>query len=138
MNSQIEKLETKRKQLFDEVKNLGDLRRGTITVTYKKCGKKNCICASPEHKGHGPYYQWSTTLGNGKSYAKNLKLGPEVEKVQREIANYKKYLELCKAIIEVNEEICDLRPVEVIDNETELEKLKKKLQRIYKVKLRKK
>jgi hypothetical protein len=39
------------------------------------------------HPGHGPQYLWNTTV-KGKSYAKSIPLGPELEKYTTEIGNY--------------------------------------------------
>jgi len=38
---------------------------------------------------------------NGKSRAQNLRLGPEVTKVEAEIANYRRFTELCEELVEV-------------------------------------
>jgi hypothetical protein len=97
-------------------------------VVYRKCGKKNCVCAQEGHPGHGPLHLWNTTI-KGKSYAKSVKLGPEMQKYLEEIANHDRFLKLCEEIVEVNERICDLRPVPQVKDEEELIGLKKKLQR---------
>jgi hypothetical protein len=137
MVTSIKNLESKRKALYKKIEGIGDFRRGTISVNHRKCGKKNCICAKPGHPGHGPQYLWSTTI-KGKSYAKNLKLGPELEKYMGEIDNYRIYLKLCDEIVQLNERICDLRPISEIEDENEAEELKKKLQRHFRKKYRKK
>lgn len=100
---------------------------GMISVNYRKCGKPNCACAQSGHQGHGPQYLWNTTQ-QGKSRAENLRLGPEVEKVAQELENYDRFVGLCGELVEVNEQICRLRPVRTVADETELAQLKKKLQ----------
>lgn len=129
-------LESKREQLYRKLMETGDFRRGTISVTYRKCGKKNCACAKEGHPGHGPLYLWNATIG-GKSVAKNLKLGVEMDKYREETSNYKKSLLIFEELVEVNEQICNLRPVRVIE-ENELTALKKKLQQMFMAKLKKK
>ena len=52
-------------------------------------------------------------------------MGPELEKTEKEIANYRKFALLYQEAIEVNEKICLLRPVSEIDDEHELQKFKK-------------
>ena len=126
MKESLKGMESKRKSLYEKLKTIGDFRHGTISVNYRKCGKKNCICAKPEHPGHGPQYLWNTTI-KGKSYAKNLKLGPELKKYRDEIANYQEFLKLCDETVQLNENICNLRPVPEVENESEAEELKKKL-----------
>ena len=136
MNESLKRLESKRKSLYKELEEIGDLRRGTISVNYRKCGKKNCICAKPEHSGHGPQYLWNTTI-KGKSYAKSLTLGPELKKYMDEVENYRTFLKLCDEIVQVNENICNLRPVPEVGAKNEAEELKKKLQRHFRKRYRK-
>lgn len=128
MGEKLEQLEDKRKTLFRKLEEVGDLRRGTISVNYRKCGKSNCICTKEGHPGHGPQYLWNTTI-KGKSYAKSLKIGPELSKYMEEIANCKRFSELYEELVVVNEQICNLRPAPEIKDEAELAELKKKLHR---------
>jgi hypothetical protein len=66
----LESLEARRKQLYRELEALGDFRRGTISVNFRKCGKSNCACAQKDHPGHGPQYLWNAGVG-GKTKARN-------------------------------------------------------------------
>jgi hypothetical protein len=137
MNDDIKGLESKRKELHEQLAGLGDFRRGTISVNYRKCGKKNCACAIPGHPGHGPQYLWNTTI-KGKSYAKNLKMGAELQKAMKETDTYRVFLNLCDEIVQTNERLCKLRPVHEIADENEAERLKKKLQNRFRKKYKKK
>ena len=130
MEETIESLETKREHLYRQLQEIGDFRRGIISVIYRKCGKKNCACAKEGHPGHGPQHLWNTTI-KGKSYAKNVKLGPEMQKYLEEIENHRQYVKLSEEIVVVNERICDLRPVLEVKDEEELAELKKKLQTLF-------
>ena len=136
MNESLKGLESKRKFLYKKLEEIGDFRRGTISVNYRKCGKKNCICTKPGHPGHGPQYLWNTTV-KGKSYAKNLKMGSELQKYMEEIANYKSFLKLYDELVRLNEKICDLRPIPKIEDKNEADELKKKLQMLLRKKYRK-
>ena len=126
MKETLQELEEQRRQLFRQLNEIGDLRRGIISANYRKCGKSNCACAQKGHRGHGPQYLWNTTVG-GKSRAANVRLGPELEKVQQEIENYRRFVKLTKEIVDINEQICQKRPVREIADEEELETLKKTL-----------
>lgn len=137
MTTDINTLELERKSLFEKLANLGDFKRGTISVNYRKCGKKNCACSKFGHPGHGPQYLWNTTI-KGRSYAKNLKIGPELQKVITETDNYRSFLNLCDEIVQTNEKICDLRIVPKIADESEAQGLKKKLQNHFRKKYKKK
>jgi len=130
MDKTIEGLEKKREGLYRELQETGDFRRGIISVVYRKCGKKNCACAKEGHPGHGPVHLWNTTI-KGKSYARSVKLGPELQKYLDEIENHRKFVKLCEEIVLVNERICDLRPVTEVKDEQELTELKKKLQNLF-------
>jgi len=79
----------------------------------------------------------SVSIG-GKTQARNLPLGPELEKVENEVRRYRIFVQLCEQIVAVNDEICRLRPVPVVDDENELEQLKKKLRRHFAAKRTKK
>ena len=136
MTDELEKLENKRYALYKKIMSLGDFRRGSISVNYRRCGKQNCKCAKPGHPGHGPQYLWNTTI-KGKSFAKNIKIGPELQKYKEETDNYRRFMELYREIILVNEQICNLRPLLKMDDK-EAEALKKKLQRYFRQKLKKK
>jgi len=119
-------LEQQREQLYKRLSETGDFRRGIISVIYRKCGKKNCACAREGHPGHGPQHLWNTTI-KGKSYAKSVKVGPELQKYMDEINQHRRFVKLCEQLVEVNERICDLRPVPEVKDEQELAELKKKL-----------
>jgi len=137
MDQSLHDLELRRKNLFRQMANLGDFRRGTISVNYRKCGRNNCACARKDHPGHGPQYLWNVSLG-GKTRARNLPLGPELEKVQQEVDQYHAFVRLSQELVKVNDQICQLRPARSIENENELEELKKKLQRHFAEKRKKK
>ncbi len=137
MEETMESLEKRRSELYRKLADIGDFRRGTISTNYRKCGKANCACARPRHPGHGPQYLLNGTIG-GKSVAENLRLGPELEKVSGEVGNYRRFVELSKELVEINEKICRRRPVRVVQDEEELEDLKKKLRRQFRRKSSKK
>jgi uncharacterized protein DUF6788 len=130
MSPTLEVLEQRKKSLYQELEAIGPFRRGTITENYRKCGKANCRCAQPEHPGHGPRYLWTATLG-GKSYGQQLELGPELEKIEQEVTNYRRFQQWMEQWIELNEKICQRQPVRSLEDGEELEQLKKKLQKRY-------
>lgn len=128
MNKTLEQLAEMRGHLYQQMISLGDFRPGTISVNFRKCGRKNCACAQPDHPGHGPQYLWNTTQ-SGKSRSQNLRLGPELEKVRLEVERYKEFRRLCQEAIKINEGICHKRSIPEIEDASELEALKKKLRR---------
>ena len=127
MHESIGKLEKRRAALFSKLAEVGDFRRGSISSNYRKCGKENCACSTEGHPGHGPQYLWTTTR-HGKSLAKKLTLGPELDKYKGEIDEYRKFRNLCSEIVEISEKICNIGPICNVEDESELEVPKKKLQ----------
>ncbi len=126
MSDDLKALEIQRERLYQKVLSFGDFRRGSISATFGKCGKKNCACAAKDHPGHGPHYRWTMTR-KGKSLAQHLRLGPELEVVQKQVDQGSRFQKWYEAVLEINEKICRLRPVPEIKDEHELEVLKKKL-----------
>ena len=132
MTQKLETLELRRMELQRRLQEIGDFRRGMVSANVRKCGKKNCVCAKAGHPGH-PQYLWNTTRGS-RSEARSLKVGAEVEKFEREVENHRQFLEITRELVDVNEKICDLRPIRQIEDEEELEALKKKQRRKFAVK----
>lgn len=130
MQPTVESLEQRKKDLYQQLVSLGEFRRGTLSVNYRRCGKPNCACARPGHPGHGPQYLWNATI-EGKSRARNVALGPELEKIGQEVENYRRFQRWLEQWVEVNERLCQLRPMPEVEGEKELEQLKKKLQQKY-------
>jgi len=133
---EIKRLEKKRKALYEKIAALGDFRPGTVSQSYRRCGKKNCVCAREGHPGHVQYL-WTFKV-QGKSVSRTLHPGPELWKFMEETDRYREFKRLCKELIEVNEQLCDLRPVPVITDEQELDNLKKKLRERFRRRSRKK
>ena len=105
----LPELEAERDRLYAQLSAVGDFRRGSVSVNYRKCGKPNCACAAPEHPGHGP--QWNLTRkADGRTRTVHLRPGPELEKARREVAEYERFRDLVGQVTEVNEAICAARP----------------------------
>ena len=116
MEPSLPDLERQRARLYEELARSGDFRRGSITATYRRCGKPNCACAAPDHPGHGPRYLWTHSAA-GKTLGRQLAPGPELEKVRREVATYKRFVALSQQIVALNEAICEARPVSPLAGE---------------------
>jgi hypothetical protein len=111
-------LEQQRSQLYDDLSQVGDFRRGALNAVRRKCGRPNCACADPAHPGHGPQYNLTRSV-DGRTVNRHLKAGPELEKVRGEVARYEQFRVLVAAVTEVNEAICQVRPVPPLaDGET--------------------
>ena len=102
-------LERRRAELFALISQVGDFRRGSLNAVWRRCGKPNCACAQPGHRGHGPQWNLTRRIG-GKTVNVHLKPGPELEKVQREVAEHQRFADLVEEVSQVSEAIC-ARPV---------------------------
>jgi hypothetical protein len=107
---ELAELERRRAELYVELARVGDFRRGSLNEVRRKCGKPNCACAAPEHPGHGPQWNLTRTV-DGRTRAVHLKPGPELDKARREVAEYERFRDLAGQVTEVNEAICQARPV---------------------------
>ena len=107
---ELPELERRREELYRELSRVGDFRPGSLNEVRRKCGKPNCACASPDHPGHGPQYNLTRKV-EGRTRARHLRPGPELDKARREAAEYQRFRDLVGQVTEVNEAICDARPI---------------------------
>ena len=110
----LPELEAERERLYAQLSSVGDFRRGSVTENYRKCGKQNCACAQPDHPGHGPRLLWTRSAGRRKTVGRQL-AAAEVDKVRREVARHGEFAATVEQIAEVNEKICEVRPVSGAD-----------------------
>ena len=108
-DASLDDLEQRRDRLYAELAATGDFRRGSISENYRRCGRPNCVCAQPDHPGHGPRYLWTRTVAGRGTKGRQL-AAAEVNKVRGELANYRRFAEVTEQIVVVNEEICEARP----------------------------
>jgi hypothetical protein len=54
-----------------------------------------------------------------------------LQKYVGETANYRRFVELCHELVEVNEKVCDSRPIPAVEGKEEQEELKKKLEQLF-------
>jgi hypothetical protein len=106
----LPELEAERESLYAQLSEVGDFRRGSVSENYRKCGKPNCACAQPGHPGHGPRFLWTRTARGQRTRGRQL-AASEVEKVRGELEAYQEFASLAERIVEVNEAICEARPV---------------------------
>jgi len=108
MVGDLSELEARRSAVLNDLAGIGDFRPGTLSVNYRRCGKPNCACSKPDHPGHGPQHLLTTKV-QGRTVARNIRPGPELETVQIQVANYHRFKELVTEFIRINEQICDIR-----------------------------
>ena len=111
MPQSLSDLERQRSLLADQLSRLGDLRAGSVTGIVRRCGKPTCHCAQPDDPGHGPTLRLTYKV-QGKTISEALPTPVSVRKAEREIAEFRKFQDLSRSFLDVNEKICRLRPVE--------------------------
>ena len=104
-------LEKQRAEVVEEIAGLGDFRRGSITSFIARCGKANCACHGPGHPGHGPNFRLTRKV-QGKTVTETFASPAALRKAQREVVGFHRFQALSQDLVEVNEKICQLRPVE--------------------------
>jgi hypothetical protein len=110
MELSLAELEAERDRLFALLAGVGDFRRGSVSENWRRCGKPNCVCAQPGHRGHGPRFLWTRSAGRRKTVGRQLAVA-EVGKVRREVARHAEFAAAVEQIAEVSEKICEARPV---------------------------
>ena len=110
MAETLQALEKLRTDLMTEILGLGDFRPGSITTTQGRCGNPNCHCHKPDEPGHGPNVRLTYKV-NGKTVTESFASTAEQRKAEREVAAFRKFQELSRALIDINAQICRARPV---------------------------
>ena len=111
MSTSLSALERQRGGLTRTLAQLGDFRRGSLSASFRRCGKAACVCAGEDHPGHGPQLRLSYKV-NGKTVNETIVSRAAQLKAEREISAFRQFQELSRELLEVNEQICRLRPVE--------------------------
>ena len=110
MDHSVEALERQRAEILKQIQALGDMRRGSIVQHYLQCGKSPCCCKQAGHPGHGPYFAFTRKL-QGKTQTRQFRSGPVLAKLRREVEAFHRFRQLSERLLEINEQICELRPV---------------------------
>lgn len=111
MTDSLSVLEAQRAQTQFQISQLGDMRSGSITSTGGRCGNPGCHCRQPDDPGHGPFYRLTRKV-NGKSVTETFSSATALRKARQEVEEFHRFRQLSHDLLEVNEKICRLRPVE--------------------------
>jgi hypothetical protein len=121
MPESLPALEKDRSEVLLAIAHLGDLRPGSVVEVMGRCSKPNCHCAQPGDPGHGPHFRLTRKI-HGKTVAETLASPAALRKAQREVAEFRKFQQLSAQLVEVNEAICQQRPLEEEGNLSRAEK----------------
>ena len=118
-------LENRRATVQTQIAQLGDMRSGSITGTVGRCGNPNCHCHRAGEALHGPYYRLTRKV-NGKTVTETFPSPASLAKAQREVTECQRFRELGEQLLDVNEQICRLRPVTEAAPSTQEKKRRKR------------
>ena len=111
MPHSLEHLLQQRSDIASQLTDLGDFRPGSISATSGRCGKPNCRCHRPNQPPHGPTVRLTYKVEN-KTVSESLPSPAALAKAEREVAEFRNFQQLSQKFVEVNTQVCRLRPVE--------------------------
>jgi len=106
----LDTLEAVRSKLLQKFLTLGDLRPGSVTAVVRRCGRSNCHCAKDDDPGHDPQFRLTRRVA-GMTITETFATPAGLRKAQQEVAEFRRLQGLTVERVEVNEQICKLRPV---------------------------
>lgn len=113
MPESLAELEQRREAMLQQISELEDFRPGSITGTGGRCGNAGCHCHQPNDPGHSLHPRLTYKL-NGKTVTESFVSPLAQRKAEREIDAFRRWQQLSRSFVEINERICRLRPVEEI------------------------
>lgn len=104
---ELTELGRRRRVIQDQLAALDDLRPGTLTPRYRKCGKPTCHCATEGDPGHGPSWSLTWTV-QGKTQTRIIPV-EALEQTQAQIGEYRRARALTRELFEVSAQMCDVQ-----------------------------
>ena len=112
MPDSLDALQTTRSEVLQQFLTLGDLRPGSITVgPRRRCGKPTCHCAQPDDPGHDPQLRLTRKV-DATTVTESFPNPAALRKAQLEVAEFRRFEDLSRQLVTVNERICALRPAD--------------------------
>ena len=111
MPDSLTELEQQWAAVLRQISELGDFRAGSITGTGGRCGNPGCHCHRPGDRGHGPHARLTYKV-EGKTITESFATPAAQRKAEREIETFRRYRQLERSFVEVNEKLCRVRPTE--------------------------
>jgi hypothetical protein len=103
---QLQALRDRLQELAARLANTGFVSSGTLLSRYVTCGKPSCRCHADPPQLHGPYWDWSRSIG-GHTVSRRLS-EPQAHLYQEWIANRRAALEILAEMEEVSARAADL------------------------------
>ena len=106
-DAQISALERRRADLLEQLASVGEMRAGSLTARFRRCGTKGCHCAQPGDPGHGPVLSL-TRQQNGKTVTRIIPARAEADTRAR-IAEHRRFRRLSKELVEASTALSEAR-----------------------------
>jgi len=97
---QLQVLRDRLQELAAKLTDTGFVSSGTLVSRYVTCGKPSCRCHADPPQLHGPYWDWSRSVG-GRTVSRRLS-EPQARLYQEWIANRHAALEILAQMEEVS------------------------------------
>jgi hypothetical protein len=110
MSESVNELEQQRTAVLRQIAELGDFRAGSITGTGGRCGTPGCHCHRQGDPGHSPHPRLTYKV-NGKTVSESFATPAAQRKAEREIEAFRRYRQLERILVAVNDRLCRARPV---------------------------
>ena len=103
---QLQALQDRLRELAAKLANTGFVCSGTLVSRYMACGKPSCRCHADPRQLHGPYWDWSRSVG-GRTVSRRLS-EPQARLYQEWIANRRATLEILAEMEAVSDRAADI------------------------------
>jgi hypothetical protein len=107
MKTRLSSVERHIDRIKTMIRDLGDLRPGSLSKQYNICGTPGCRCKASPPRKHGPYYQLSYTR-KGRSHTRFVRR-EHVKTVTAQINNYARLRQLVDRWVDLATELSELR-----------------------------
>ena len=103
---QLQALQDRLRELAARLANTGFVCSGTLVRRYMACGKPSCRCHADPSQLHGPYWDWSRSVG-GRTVSRRLS-APQARLYQEWIANRRAAVEILTEMEAVSHRAADI------------------------------
>jgi len=118
----VKTLEKDKKELLEQICQLGDMRQGSVVEQYVEVTLKDGSATR-----RGPYFLY-TYKSKGKTISRRLDSAELVDNYRRQIEQFRKFEKLRNELVEVSRKICDCGIYEAVEDRDQ-KKLRKRSSR---------
>ncbi len=105
-SGELQALQNRLRELAAKLANTGFVSSGTLVSRYVACGKHSCRCHADPPQLHGPYWDWSRSIG-GRTVSRRLS-EPQARLYQEWIGNRRAALEILREMEAISAHAADI------------------------------